>query len=754
MPNGMIQLVAYGAQDIYLTGNPQITFFKIVYRRHTNFAIESIEQILNENADFDKKVYCKINREGDLIGPITLEVDVGLNLNSMFDDSDSVGDYKWSSKTSDFKGWLKCDGRSLDKRTYSRLFAKIGYSFGGSGNNFNLPNLEGKVLAAIGTGTTTETIAFTAVNTTTETITVASNDDKWITGMEVVLTTSGSAPGGTTAGNTYYIIRASATTIQLANSLSDAVAGNNINLTSQGSGNHTITYTLSTRTLGELSGEEKHASTIAEMPSHNHTITDPGHSHNITDPGHTHSINDQPLLNGINTPGSLDTTAGELNNTTLTSNNTNSSTTGITVNSATTGITVNNTGGSGAHNNMQPTVFAGSLFIFSGYDDSFFAENKTIKDYLIRWGFQLLDYVEFEIGGQLIEKQYGEWMDIWTQLTYSQEKYEQLLKMINTSIFASTQNNSYDKTAKLYIPLQFWFNRNPGLYIPILALQYQDVSLNIKINKKTVVNTASNATSNSVTISNFNYDTGAFDKSNYIDSIISMKVFVDFVYLDTDERRRFAQTQHEYLIEQTQISNKFQSTNQTIECPLSFKHPCKTIVWRGQRRDQTFEDVSGGSSYNSKYILGNLFDFTAIGGNTTEENAVFKLNSDIVKDAKLVINNHDRFQTREGSYFRVVQPNMYTSPYNSALSKYQDGLKQFGGGFYMYSFGLKPDLHQPSGTINFSRIDKSHLTLNLNPYASTETSPNLNYNYDFYVYAVNYNVLRIMSGMAGLAYAN
>ena len=94
------------------------------------------------------------------------------------------------------------------------------------------------------------------------------------------------------------------------------------------------------------------------------------------------------------------------------------------------------------------------------------------------------------------------------------------------------------------------------------------------------------------------------------------------------------------------------------------------LIWRGQRRDQTFEDVSGGSNYNSKYILGNLYDFSAIGGNTTESNAVYRLNSEIVKDARLSINGHDRFQTRDGSYFSVVQPNLYTSPYTSALSKY------------------------------------------------------------------------------------
>jgi hypothetical protein len=126
-----------------------------------------------------------IARNGDLVGPITLEVDVGLNLNSMFVDSTEIGDYKTSTKTEDHKGWLLCDGRSLDRRKYTKLFAKIGYQFGGSGLNFNLPNMAGKVMAAIGSGVVKETIEADGlvIDVANDTFIVESNTNKWITGM-------------------------------------------------------------------------------------------------------------------------------------------------------------------------------------------------------------------------------------------------------------------------------------------------------------------------------------------------------------------------------------------------------------------------------------------------------------------------------------------------------------------------------------------------------------------------------------------
>lgn len=186
-------------------------------------------------------------------------------------------------------GFVLADGSLLSRTTYPNLwaFAQASgniaasdgiwvpgqYSPGDGSTTFRVPQMNGRVPVGAGSaGTIAEVFAAAAVTIATDLITVGSNNTKWVTGMPVVLTTSGSAPGGLTAGSTYYVIRASATTIKLASSLANAQNGTGIDITSQGSGNHTITATLTARTLGESGGEEAHAMSITELLSHNHTL--------------------------------------------------------------------------------------------------------------------------------------------------------------------------------------------------------------------------------------------------------------------------------------------------------------------------------------------------------------------------------------------------------------------------------------------------------------------------------------------------
>ena len=312
-----------------------------------------------------------------------------------------------------------------------------------------------------------------------------------------------------------------------------------------------------------------------------------------------------------------------------------------------------------------------------------------------RIGFNLIDYVEIEIGGQLIDKQYGMWMDIWSQLTYSKEQYAKLLNMITPELWG---NSTKDRTQqKLYVPLQFWFNRNPGLALPLIALQYHEVKLNLKL----------------------------FDnlprRSNPI--LNNLKLYCNYIFLDTDERRRFAQVSHEYLIEQVQYNGKTTPNPQQVE--LRFNHPCKEVVW-----------VVGGTTmalnngyYGTPWVNG-------------EQNKV-----------TLQLNGHDRFSERDGAYFRSVQ--MYQHHTGGFLErntvrKFNDSesIKVHQGGIYCYSFALQPEEHQPSGTCNFSRIDNAVLNIgSMYDGGSIGDRP-------LYVFATNYNVLRIMSGMGGLAYSN
>lgn len=234
-----------------------------------------------------------------------------------------VGDYIWSAASSRPKSLL-CNGAAISRTTYSALFAKIGTRFGaGDGSTtFNLPAPGGRTFVAAGTGTVVEAIAAAAVNATTDVITVASNAEKWITGRKVRISTTTTLPGGLVAATDYYVIRDSATAIRLASSLANAIAGTAINITTAGTGTHTLTHTLTARALGDLGGEETHALTVDEIPAH---------AHNETNLGGSGGSDYQP--GGAQNPANP--------------------------------IPTSSTGGSGAHNNMQPYQVE-NLFIYAG----------------------------------------------------------------------------------------------------------------------------------------------------------------------------------------------------------------------------------------------------------------------------------------------------------------------------------------------------------------------------------------------------
>lgn len=304
-------------------------------------------------------------------------------------------------------------------------------------------------------------------------------------------------------------------------------------------------------------------------------------------------------------------------------------------------------------------------------------------------GHNLIDTVYIEIGGQTIDTHYGDWLNIWNELTQSAEKEAGYNTMIGNTVALTTVTDVVDSystpAATLYVPLQFWFCRNPGLALPLIALQYHEVKFNITFSDLVDLYTTTGSPG-AVTVGN------GFDASLYI----------DYIYLDTDERRQFAQVQHEYLIEQLQFTGaeSVPSGNGAIKSKLALNHPCKELVWVIHRDTNELADYSNG-------------------GNHT------------VVDAKLQLNGQDRFSVREGAYFNLVQP-------------YQHHTRIPAVGIYVYSFALNPEQHQPSGTVNMSRIDNATLQLS----TSVGSTAKLR------VYAVNYNVLRIMAGMGGLAYSN
>jgi len=247
------------------------------------------------------------------------------------------------------QGWLLCDGSAVSRTTYAGLFAVLGTTFnhgGEAGTDFRLPDRRGRVALGSGTGTLVEQVGAADVDTTADTFLVGSNDKKWITGMAVLVTTSGALPTTDPAGGfagTVYIIRVDSTHIAFASSRANAVAGTKINITAIGSGTHTVTHSLTARTLGEKLGEEDHANTTAETPAHTHSITDPGHSHTIrgqdTAPGGATRHN----ISATQSTGTVQTNTEH------------------TVTSEMTGITNNNTGSSDAHNTLPPALVCGIM---------------------------------------------------------------------------------------------------------------------------------------------------------------------------------------------------------------------------------------------------------------------------------------------------------------------------------------------------------------------------------------------------------
>jgi hypothetical protein len=452
-----------------------------------------------------------------------------------------------------------------------------------------------------------------------------------------------------------------------------------------------------------------------------------------------------------------------------------------------------------------------------------------------RWldfpGEQLVAQVEVEIGGQRIDRQYGDWMHIWNQLTMTSEQQRGYFKMIgNTTQLTFITDPSFaavdgpcDSTAPrqvcaprnalpettLYVPLQFWFCSNPGLALPLIALQYHEVKINLDIRPIdeclwAVTTLSCNTGSGSASSTQLSSGTSVPASIAYNQSLVAASLYVDYVFLDTDERRRMAQNPHEYLITQLQFTGDESVGSSSNKIKLNFNHPVKELIWVVQPDqnvdycssltcDATLFKVLGAQPFNytdaidalpnaihafggpqsiaqtsQSYIdnnglfqdagaidaLPNLSGYWNGVDNPYSEpqfNSSFGIESSVsdagtfvltetsidmhcwgqnpVVTAKLQLNGQDRFSEREGTYFSLVQP-------------YQAHTRNPDEGINVYSFAVRPEEHQPSGTCNFSRIDNATLQLVLSN-ATVEGTNTAKVR----VYATNYNVLRIMSGI-------
>jgi len=448
-----------------------------------------------------------------------------------------------------------------------------------------------------------------------------------------------------------------------------------------------------------------------------------------------------------------------------------------------------------------------------------------------RLGYALLKKIEVEIGGQIIDTHYGEWLFLWENLTSCYDNSVKLDSMVGGNIGGSitTQNSCGGRPAVLYIPLQFWFCRNPGLALPLIALQYHEVRLNFYLAN------ATDLVSGSGSYPSYNVAAAAANLPNIQD----MSLYIDYIYLDVEERRRFAQQSHEYLIDQLQYGMPQTITSANTRIDLTLNHPVKELVWIFQdvRKTDCSSDLTKAVGYTQPFSY-----------------------DDIADRCRIQINGQDRFSERYGDYFWKVQPYQHhsggafwpsrqkiasqlapsTGTFNPAAtpnttitgfivngnvlvvtavsgapvsdnmlitgtnvpagvtivangtaatingSTYAAGTG--GNGTYListqianigsagstatfygvlpditfptafnpinvYSFALQPEEHQPSGTCNFSRIDTTTLVFD-SITTGGAARPSKSTPFMFRIYAVNYNIFRVMSGMGGLAYSN
>lgn len=335
----------------------------------------------------------------------------------------------------------------------------------------------------------------------------------------------------------------------------------------------------------------------------------------------------------------------------------------------------------------------------------------------LRWtnsvAHAVLSSVEIEIGGARIDKHYGEWLDVWSELSEKEEKragfWEMIGKYSDADYDASWQR-SQSRSRTYYLPLRFCFNTSPGLYLPLVALSYHQIKYNFEFRDYLECVKAAVPVSQLTT-----------KQGGEVLSMTNCAIYADYVFLDAPERIRMAEIPHEYLITQLQFLG-----DEAVPAPsdpngtrarkysLNFNHPVRELIWVYVAK----------SNYERNAVTGNNWFKYGIPNNDDGE---------IFDEARLVINGHDRFSARSAPYFRLVQP--YEHHTRCPTKK-----------VHCYSFSLlSPEDYQPSGQANFSRFDTAQLQFSLNSDLPVGKMK---------IFAYSFNVLRVASGLGGLAFAN
>jgi hypothetical protein len=347
----------------------------------------------------------------------------------------------------------------------------------------------------------------------------------------------------------------------------------------------------------------------------------------------------------------------------------------------------------------------------------------------------LIQEITFEVGEQEIDKQTGEWMEIWTQLVTPTGQRDALNEMIGRVELYNPPNlipGIQSAGLRLLIPLQFYFCNNPGLYLPLIALQYSQIRINITLRPLQQLFWVPPP------LVQVDWVPACSTSVDCTSQIVNMMLWGDYVYLDVEERRMFVSTSHEYIIEQVQYTPPYSITAQQTTATISveFNHPIKEFIFVVQRDAMM--------NRNEWFNYSNL----AI-GQSTPALVVPYLNSnapagrmDLIATAKLQLDGYDRFMERVPQYFRLEQPYDHhtTTPVNAFI--------------YNYCFALRPEDIQPTGTMNASRIDSIVWQIQMNPVLSNPMMPTSEQrgNCHIVVYGHNYNVFRVINGFGGLLF--
>jgi len=351
--------------------------------------------------------------------------------------------------------------------------------------------------------------------------------------------------------------------------------------------------------------------------------------------------------------------------------------------------------------------------------------SNVAVSYVNSIGNALIQEITFEVGEQEIDRQTGEWMEIWEQMTTPAGQKDALNSMIGRVEGYQPPDlvpGINSPGLQLQIPLQFYFCRNPGLYIPLLALQYHPIRINITISPLQSLFYSEELLTNPNCTMTVNPA-----------QITSMMLWGDYVYLDVEERRRFVSQSHEYLIDQIHYTPLISvtPTQSQITIQTDFNHPIKEFLFVARR---TFMDQVHEFFNYSSLAVGE-----GVSGDVTSYLQRNQVRTDLISQALLQLDGYDRFQIRQAPYFRLQQPYDHhtTTPVQNFI--------------YNYSIALRPEDAQPTGTLNASRIDSVNWQITMNPILFGQTKT-LAGNTTLRIYATNYNVFRVVNGFGGLLF--